>query len=103
MRFTRDTERMVMSDIIYAADEPAGWAFIPEPTDKERRFCLDGQGVKSARFELELEQRQDAFLPLHQVLSLEGVADNGDGEAAILTADIDIGVRQGRLDTGFDV
>lgn len=39
MRFTRDTERMVMSDIIYAADEPAGWAFIPEPTDKERRFC----------------------------------------------------------------
>lgn len=39
MRFTRDTERMVMSDIIYAADEPAGWAFIPEPSDKERRFC----------------------------------------------------------------
>jgi len=39
MRFTRDTERMVMSDIIYAADEPAGWAFIPEPNDKERRFC----------------------------------------------------------------
>lgn len=39
MRFTRDTERMVMSDIIYAADEPAGWAFIPQPTDKERRFC----------------------------------------------------------------
>ncbi|TCK08370.1 SIR2 family protein [Marinobacterium mangrovicola] len=39
MRFTRDTERMVMSDIIYSADEPAGWAFIPEPNDKERRFC----------------------------------------------------------------
>jgi len=39
MRFTRDTERMVMSDIIYAADEPAGWALIPQPTDKERRFC----------------------------------------------------------------
>lgn len=39
MRFTRDTERMVMSDIIYASDEPAGWAFIPEPNDKERRFC----------------------------------------------------------------
>jgi len=38
-RFTRDTERMVMSDIIYAAQAPAGWAFIPEPTDKERRFC----------------------------------------------------------------
>ncbi|SEG25890.1 SIR2 family protein [Marinobacterium lutimaris] len=39
MRFTRDTERMVMSDIIYSADQPAGWAFIPEPNDKERRFC----------------------------------------------------------------
>jgi hypothetical protein len=30
---------MVLSDIIYAADEPAGWALIPEPTEKERRFC----------------------------------------------------------------
>jgi hypothetical protein len=39
MRFTRDTERMVMSDVIYAAGEPAGYALIPEPTDKERRFC----------------------------------------------------------------
>jgi len=35
----RDTERMVMSDIIYAADDPVGWAMIEEPTDKERRFC----------------------------------------------------------------
>lgn len=35
----RDTERMVLSDIIYAADEPAGWVLIPEPNDKERRFC----------------------------------------------------------------
>jgi hypothetical protein len=36
---TRDTERMVLSDFIYAAGEPAGWALIPEPNDKERRFC----------------------------------------------------------------
>ncbi len=36
---TRDTERMVLSDIIYAAGEPAAWALIPEPNDKERRFC----------------------------------------------------------------
>ena len=36
---TRDTERMVLSDFIYAAAEPAGWALIPEPNDKERRFC----------------------------------------------------------------
>ncbi len=39
LRMTRDTERMVLSDIIYSADSPAGWALIPEPNDKERRFC----------------------------------------------------------------
>ena len=39
VRMTRDTERMVLSDFIYAADTPAGWALIPEPTDKEQRFC----------------------------------------------------------------
>lgn len=36
---TRDTERMVLSDIVYGAGEPTGWALLPEPTDKERRFC----------------------------------------------------------------
>ena len=39
LRMTRDTERMVLSDFIYAAGEPAGWALIAEPNDKERRFC----------------------------------------------------------------
>lgn len=39
MRFTRDTERMVMSDIIYGAASPAGWALIPDASDKEMRFC----------------------------------------------------------------
>lgn len=39
MRMTRDTERMVLSDIIYGADEPTGWALIPDATDKEKRFC----------------------------------------------------------------
>jgi hypothetical protein len=39
LRLLRDTERMVMSDIIFGAGSPAGWALIPEPTDKERRFC----------------------------------------------------------------
>ena len=34
-----DTERMVLADVIYAAGEPAGWALIPEPTEKERRYC----------------------------------------------------------------
>ncbi len=35
----RDTERMVLSDVIYAANEPKGWALIPEPNEKEKRFC----------------------------------------------------------------
>jgi len=39
LRLNRDTERMVMSDIIYAAAQPAGWVLIKEPTEKERRFC----------------------------------------------------------------
>ncbi|PKO36774.1 MAG: SIR2 family protein [Betaproteobacteria bacterium HGW-Betaproteobacteria-6] len=39
VRMNRDTERMVLSDVIYAAAEPAGWALIQNPTDKERRFC----------------------------------------------------------------
>ena len=39
MRLNRDTERMVMADMIYAAAQPAGWVFIAEPTAKERRFC----------------------------------------------------------------
>ena len=39
LRLNRDTERMVMSDMIYSAAEPAGWALIQNPTDKERRFC----------------------------------------------------------------
>lgn len=45
LRFLRDTERMVMSDMIYGAGSPAGWALIPEPTDKERRFC-QGRGIE---------------------------------------------------------
>ncbi|WP_295455868.1 SIR2 family protein [uncultured Thiodictyon sp.] len=39
LRFLRDTERMVMSDMIYSAGAPPGWALISEPTPKERRFC----------------------------------------------------------------
>ena len=39
LRLKRDSERMVLSDILYAAARPAGWALISEPTDKERRFC----------------------------------------------------------------
>ncbi|MER2518371.1 MAG: SIR2 family protein [Candidatus Accumulibacter phosphatis] len=39
LRLNRDTERMVMADIIYAAARPAGWVLISKPSDKERRFC----------------------------------------------------------------
>ena len=45
MRFNRDSERMVMSDLIYEADRPAGWALIDQPTDKERRF-LGRMGIE---------------------------------------------------------
>ncbi len=38
MRFNRDTERMVMSDLIHGSARSAGWALIEQPTDKERRF-----------------------------------------------------------------
>lgn len=45
MRLTRDTARMLLSDIIYdAAPTPRGWAFIAEATPKERRF-LDRIGL----------------------------------------------------------
>jgi SIR2-like domain len=39
LRLNRDTERMVFSDLIYGAADPAGWALIERPTDKERHFC----------------------------------------------------------------
>lgn len=39
LRMTRDTERMILSDMIYGAGEPAGWALIAGASDKELRFC----------------------------------------------------------------
>jgi hypothetical protein len=36
---TRDTERMVMSDITYGAPERRGWVLNPNPSDKEKRYC----------------------------------------------------------------
>jgi hypothetical protein len=39
VRMTRDTERMVLSDMIFGAATPAGWAMLPDANDKERRFC----------------------------------------------------------------
>lgn len=40
LRLTRDTERMILSDMIYDAASPIrGWALISTPTEKEKRFC----------------------------------------------------------------
>lgn len=39
MRFNRDTERMVMSEICFGASQNGHWAMIPSPTAKESRFC----------------------------------------------------------------
>ena len=54
LRLNRDTERMVLSDLIYGAATPAGWALIPQPTDKERRFL--------AKFKIELIEADIAEL-----------------------------------------
>jgi len=35
----RDSERMVMSDIVYGAAEKKGWVLNKNPTDKEQRYC----------------------------------------------------------------
>ena len=35
----RDSERMVMSDIVYGAAEKKGWVLNKSPTAKEQRFC----------------------------------------------------------------
>ena len=39
VRLNRDTERMVLADMIYGSAPATGWALISEPTEKERRFC----------------------------------------------------------------
>jgi N-formylglutamate amidohydrolase len=38
LRFNRDTDRMVFSDMIFGAAQQAGWALIEHPTDKEKRY-----------------------------------------------------------------
>lgn len=39
LRFTRDTERMLVADLIHGAADTAGWAMLDNPTRKEQRFC----------------------------------------------------------------
>lgn len=38
-RFVRDTDRMILSELIHDAHPEAGWVFIEDPTPKEERFC----------------------------------------------------------------
>lgn len=45
LRLDRDTQRMLLSDIIFGAARPAGWALIPDATEKEKRF-LDKLGLR---------------------------------------------------------
>lgn len=45
MRLNRDTERMVLADILFGASRPGGWALIPNANDKEKRF-LDKLGIE---------------------------------------------------------
>ncbi|MDO8206672.1 MAG: SIR2 family protein [Gallionella sp.] len=67
LRFNRDTERMVFSEIIFGADKPAGWALIPHPTDKEKRFL--------ARFNIEIINADVSdFLTAAQELNAAEVA-----------------------------
>jgi hypothetical protein len=39
LRLNRDTERMILNDLLYSSAKPAGWALIPDANDKEKRFC----------------------------------------------------------------
>lgn len=52
LRLLRDTERMVMADMIYAASVPSGYALIEDPTEKERRFCRN-KGIDLIEADLE--------------------------------------------------
>ena len=45
LRLNRDTERMLLADLIYGSARPAGWALIPNANDKDKRF-LDKLGLE---------------------------------------------------------
>jgi len=44
-RLNRDTQRMVLADIMFNAAQPSGWALIPNANDKEKRF-MDKLGLQ---------------------------------------------------------
>lgn len=38
-RFSRDTERMIFTELMYGAPPESGWAFLDDPTKKEVQYC----------------------------------------------------------------
>ena len=61
MRLNHDTERMVLSDLIFGASSLAGWALIANSTDKERRF-LDKRNIELV--EADWPEMLDASTPI---------------------------------------
>jgi len=76
LRLTRDTERMVLADVIYAASEPAGWALIPAPTDKERRYC-EKKNIQLIEADIEDLLAADGFAVNDRVTAEAGAAEAG--------------------------
>ena len=64
-----------MSDIIYAAGSPGGWALIPEPTEKERRFL----------------RTKDVEIIEADIPDLLAVARPGDALGALIPASSEVG------------
>ena len=51
LRLNRDTERLVLSEIIHDAAQPAGWTLIQEPTPKEQSYC-EKKGIQILRADI---------------------------------------------------
>lgn len=66
MPLNRDSERMVLSDITYAAAEPRGWVLNRNPTDKEKRFCQK-IGIEIINADIEELLEAAGFLTLRKL------------------------------------
>ena len=67
LRLNRDTERMVLADLIYDAASPAGWALIEGATDKERRFLKKHDiEVIDADYPALIAEATESSVALHQ-------------------------------------
>jgi len=66
----RDTERMVLSEIIYGAAEPKGWVLNENPTPKEQRYC--------AKMGLEI-----VTASLKELLEAAGITPSASADAGV--------------------